>query len=36
MMLSKNLVSEGIWPLTLSASVTGRPILEQCQDGVFQ
>lgn len=36
MTLYIKLVSEGIWPLTLSASVKGRPILQQCQDGMFQ
>jgi len=36
MMLYKKLVSEGIWPLTLSASVKGQPILQQYQDGMFQ
>lgn len=32
MMLYKKLVSEGTWPLTLSASVKGRSTAQQCQD----
>lgn len=36
MMLYKKLVSEGTWPLTLSASVKGRSTAQQCQDRMFQ
>lgn len=36
MMLYKKFVNEGIWPLTVSAFVEGRPILRQHQDGMFQ
>lgn len=36
MMLYKKLSSEGTWPLTLNASVKGRPTAQQCQDGMFQ